>query len=218
MHLFHKNVTAEGSNFDNRPFKTLEEMHETIKTNWNNTVTNADHVYILGDLAWKENEDAISFVSKLKGNKHLIIGNHDRVKDQRYKQLFVEVFDYKEVKDNINGKEYNVVLSHYPLAFWNHQHHYKRDGEEYKVWSIQLYGHVHNSNEEIIFQDFIKSLNDKHNIKCIAKNVGCMINYIDYTPRTLAEIIGKEDIKCQKDESPFTRIVDIGIRSYNAWE
>ena len=146
VHLFHKNVTAEGSNFDNRPFKTLEEMHETIKTNWNNTVTNADHVYILGDLSWKENEDVISFVSKLKGNKHLIVGNHDRVKDQRYKQLFVEVCDYKEVKDKINGKEYNVVLSHYPLAFWNHQHHYKRDGEEYKVWSIQLYGHVHNSN------------------------------------------------------------------------
>ena len=104
-------------------------MHGTIKTNWNNTVTNADHVYILGDLSWKENEDVISFVSKLKGNKHLIVGNHDRVKDQRYKQLFVEVCDYKELKDKINGKEYNVVLSHYPLAFWNHQHHYKRDGE-----------------------------------------------------------------------------------------
>ena len=197
MHLFHKNVTGEGSNFDNRPFKTLEEMHEIIKTNWNNIVTNADHVYILGDLAWKENEDVISFVSKLKGNKHLIVGNHDKVKDQRYKQLFVEFCDYKELKDKINGKEYNVVLSHYPLAFWNHQHHYRRDGEEYKVWSIQLYGHVHNSNEETIFQDFIESLNEKHNIKCIAKNVGCMINYMDYTPRTLAEIIGKEDIKCQ---------------------
>ena len=183
VHLFHKNVTSEGSNFDNRPFKTLEEMHETIKTNWN--------------LAWKENEDVISFVSKLKGNKHLIIGNHDRVKDQRYKQLFVEVCDYKEVKDNINGKEYNVVLSHYPLAFWNHQHHYRRDGEEYKVWSIQLYGHVHNSNEETIFQDFIKSLNEKYDIKCITKNVGCMMDYMNYTPRTLTGTIGKEDIKCQ---------------------
>lgn len=133
----------------------------------------------------------------MKGNKHLIVGNHDRVKDQRYKQLFVEVCDYKEVKDNINGKEYNVVLSHYPLAFWNHQHHYRRDGEEYKVWNIQLYGHVHNSNEETIFQDFIKSLNEKHNIKCIAKNVGCMMDYMNYTPKTLVEIIGKEDIKCQ---------------------
>nr|WP_297933169.1 metallophosphoesterase family protein [uncultured Lachnoclostridium sp.] len=189
LHLFHANVTAEGSNFDGRPFKTLEEMHEVIKTNWNNTVTNADHVYILGDLAWKENEDVIALVSKLKGNKHLILGNHDRVKDQRYKQLFVEVCNHKEVKDTINGKEYHVVLSHYPLAFWNHQHHYRRDGEKHKVWSIQLYGHVHNSNEEVIFQNYIKQLNDAHNIKCIAKNVGCMMEYMNYIPRTLSELI-----------------------------
>lgn len=36
LHLFHKNVTDEGTNFDNRPFKTMEEMHKTIKENWNN--------------------------------------------------------------------------------------------------------------------------------------------------------------------------------------
>ena len=59
LHLFHKNVTNEGSNFDNRPFDTLEEMHKVIKENWNSKVTNADHVYILGDLAWKENEDKL---------------------------------------------------------------------------------------------------------------------------------------------------------------
>ena len=35
LHFFHKNVTDEGANFDNCPFKTIEEMHETIKENWN---------------------------------------------------------------------------------------------------------------------------------------------------------------------------------------
>ena len=99
LHLFHKNVTDEGSNFDNRPFKTLDEMHKTIKERWNNTVTNADHVYILGDLAWKENEDAIQFVSTLRGNKHLILGNHCKATDQRYRQLFVEVVNYKEINN-----------------------------------------------------------------------------------------------------------------------
>ena len=72
VHLFHKNVTAEGSNFDNRPFKTLEEMHETIKTNWNNIVTNADHVYIIGDLAWKNIDIikvVINTVDRLLGRK-----------------------------------------------------------------------------------------------------------------------------------------------------
>ena len=40
LHLFHKNVTEEGSNFDSRPFKTLEEMHQTIKERWNSVITN----------------------------------------------------------------------------------------------------------------------------------------------------------------------------------
>lgn len=191
VHLFHKNVTNEGSNFDNRPFETLEEMHKTIKDNWNSVVTNADHVYILGDLSWKENEDVIKFVSTLRGNKHLILGNHDRVKDQRYKQLFVEIVDYKEIKDVVDGKEHHLILSHFPIAFWNHQHHYTRSGNEHKVWAIQLYGHLHNSIEEKYFQEFIKKINNEYNIKCIAKNVGCML--WDYTPRTLKEIIAANE-------------------------
>lgn len=189
LHLFHKNVTDEGSNFDNRPFKTLEEMHRTIKERWNARITGADHVYILGDLTWKENEDAISFVSTLRGNKHLVIGNHDRCKDRRYKQLFVEAVDYKEIKDVIDGKECHVVMSHFPLAFWNFQHRYRRDGEEHRNWSVHLYGHVHNSVEEKYYQEFIQKLNNEYDIKCMAYNVGCMLDYMNYTPRTLKEIM-----------------------------
>ena len=71
LHLFHKNVTNEGSNFDNRPFDTLEEMHKVIKENWNSKITNADHVYILGDLAWKENEDGLVYlIIEWKGFYH----------------------------------------------------------------------------------------------------------------------------------------------------
>ena len=195
VHLFHKNITGEGSNFDNRPFKTLDEMHETIKNNWNNTITNADHVYILGDLTWKENEDAIKFISTLRGNKHLILGNHCKAKDQRFRQLFVEICDYKEIKDIVDGKEYHVVMSHYPIAFWNHQHHYRRDGGEHKVWAIQLYGHVHNSVEEKYFQEFIQKLNNEYNVKCIAKNVGYML--WDYTPVTLKQILSKDTLNME---------------------
>lgn len=191
LHLFHKNVTGEGTNFDGRPFETLDEMHNTIKENWNNTITNSDHVYILGDLAWKENENAIQFVSTLKGNKHLILGNHCRAKDQRYRQLFVEIVDYKEVKDNIDGKECHVVLSHFPIAFWNWQHRKSRDGREKKLWAVHLYGHLHNSIEEKYFQEFIEKLNKEYDIDCIAKNVGCVMPYMDYTPRTLKEILEK---------------------------
>ena len=188
MHLFHKNVTKEGTNFDNRPFKIMEEMHEVIKTNWNGIVTSSDDVYIDGDLCWKHDESSISLVSQLKGNKHLILGNHDNIKDQRYRQLFNEIVPYKEVNDVIDGKIYRVILSHYPIAFWNHQHKFTRDGKEYKKWAIQLYGHVHNSIEENIFREFLNIINTKYDISCEAYNVGCMMDYMGYTPRTLKEI------------------------------
>lgn len=189
LHFFHKNVTNEGNNFDHRPFATMEEMHQHIKEKWNKKVTGADHVYILGDLCWKENESAISLVSTLKGQKTLILGNHDSVKDARYKQLFNEIVLYKELTDQIDGKQYHVVLSHFPIAFWNYQHKFTRDGNLRRKYAIQLYGHLHNSIEEEIFQNFIKQLNEKENIICEAYNVGCMLPYMDYEPRTLKEIL-----------------------------
>lgn len=188
IHLFHKNVTNEGTNFDNRPFDTMEEMHEVIKNNWNSRVTGSDHVYIVGDMCWQHNESSISLVAQLKGSKHLILGNHDDVRDQRYRQLFNEIVPYKETEDVIDGKKYSVVMTHFPFAFWNRQHKYTSDGNEYKRWAIQLYGHVHNSVEEEIFQSFLAELNNKYNITCEAYNVGCMMNYMGYIPRTLKEI------------------------------
>ena len=51
LHLFSRNQTADGLNFDNRPFKNVDEMHEVILNNWNGRVTNGDTVYILGDVS-----------------------------------------------------------------------------------------------------------------------------------------------------------------------
>ena len=185
LHFFHKNVCKEGNNFDNRPFETMKEMMDYIKEHWNKKITNADDVYILGDMCWKENEEAIQFVSTLKGKKHLILGNHDRCKDGRYAQLFVEIIPYKEVKEFINGKQYRLILSHYPIMFWNHQHRLK---DNVPV-NIHLYGHLHNSQEEAIYQSFIQALNNEYHIECIARNVGCMMPYIHYEPRNIQEFL-----------------------------
>ena len=89
LHLFHKNVTRAGKDYDDRPFENLEEMHALIKEKWNAKVTNGDTVYILGDMAMRgTQENLIAFVSTLKGHKVLIKGNHDDIRDLRYKQLF----------------------------------------------------------------------------------------------------------------------------------
>lgn len=138
LHLFHKNVTGEGNNFDNRPFDTLEEMHKYIKEKWNRKITNGDTVYILGDVALRSiNTKLIALVAKLKGNKILIKGNHDDVRDLRYSNLFDEIVEYKEVTDTLNKQTVKLVLSHYPILMWKGQHR----------GTIHLYGHVHNTFE-----------------------------------------------------------------------
>jgi calcineurin-like phosphoesterase family protein len=144
-------------------------------------------VYILGDISLRGNkEELISLVSILKGRKVLVKGNHDDLSDYRYSQLFYEICDYKEVTDCCNGKNYNLILSHYPIFSW------KKMGRGY----ILLYGHTHNSPEDIYYQKCLQEMNNndcRHIIKSAptAINVGCMKEYMDYTPRTFKEIYEK---------------------------
>ena len=191
MHFFHKNVTKAGKNFDNRPFETVEEMHRVMKEKWNSRITNGDTVYILGDISMRgTNEELIAYVARLKGKKVLIKGNHDCVSDLRYKNLFEEICDYKEITDYIGQDSYRLVLSHYPILMWNGQHR----------GAIHLYGHTHNTDEHTFYQKCLYELN-MYNFERIqnecpeiarAYNVGCMMPYMNYEPRTLKEILDKQ--------------------------
>lgn len=171
--------------YKERPFKTLEEMDNAIIYRWNRKVTNGDDVYILGDIGGRgyKNMHPDKLV-KLKGKKHLILGNHDDVSDLRIRQQFVEIIPYKEISDNVKKRNYKLVLCHYPIMMWNGQ---RKD-------SILLYGHVHNTKDEELFQQYLKEYNEarppegKYH-ECKAYNVGsCKWGY---EPVTLEEIFEK---------------------------
>lgn len=181
LHLFHERVI----DYDGRPFESLEEMHGTIKSNWNRAVTNADTVYILGDVSHRGSlHEVMDFISGLKGKKILIKGNHDEFKDEEYLRLFEEVCDYKEIYDSVGGTAYHLVLCHYPIMSW------KKMGKG----GLLLYGHTHNSEEDAYFQACLSGMrNDVHrhlkDSRPRAINVGCMFPRINYTPRRLKEIL-----------------------------
>lgn len=172
--------------------RTLEH-DKLIKANWNRVVHNNDTVYILGDIGReggnKDNEYLCEIISTLKGNKVLIQGNHEKLKDGRLRQLFVEVTPYKEITDNYNNTNHSLVLCHYPILFWNGQH----------KGSVLLYGHVHASDEWEVYKKCLDETNAFFNGKTLkgytdcppasAYNCGCMLDYMSYTPRTLKEII-----------------------------
>lgn len=195
MHLFCQSQTNDGpTNYDNRPFANVEEMNAYMLERWNQKITNGDTVYILGDMAFRGKNDAlIALVAQLRGKKVLLKGNHDDLTDYRFKQLFAEICDYKELSENVDGKAYKLVLCHYPILMWNGQHN----------GTILLYGHTHSSVEDEFFKGCIETMNQREDLslrrhgkeKIRAFNVGAMKCYMNYEPRTLKEILEAESCK-----------------------
>ena len=88
LHLGHTNVIK----FDNRPFESLEEMHKTIITNWNEVTNQNDTVYILGDFCWETEAGWEKYLKELSGKKVLIRGNHDlKAPSSKIKRYFLDI-------------------------------------------------------------------------------------------------------------------------------
>jgi calcineurin-like phosphoesterase family protein len=160
LHLGHENIMR----LCKRPFRSVEEMDETLIKNWNSVVKPTDEVYILGDFNFKSAGSGANYLRKLNGKKFLITGNHDNVTPEM-RSLCEWVGSYKEVHDG----DTKIVLFHYPIVEWN----------GYFRGSLHFYGHIHNSFE-----------NDAHKIMKNIKNaynVGADI--LDFTPQTMQGVI-----------------------------
>jgi calcineurin-like phosphoesterase family protein len=178
LHFGHSNIIK----FDNRPFDSVDDMNETLIRNWNKVVGKGDTTYILGDFCWGKEPEWIELLNKLNGNKVLIRGNHDiKQMSKTLKDKFVCVKDRYELNDC--GKK--LILSHYPeLA-------YKSD---YNENVFMLHGHVHYlTNEAVLIRKWVKELQNCRKFDWDNRgqiiNVGCMLKEMDYTPRTLMEIL-----------------------------
>ena len=194
LHIGHANVIR----FDRRPFANTNEMHRAIVDNWNSRVKTDDTVYILGDFIWAKENEWIYYVEPLAGMKVLIRGNHDpREFSAATKRLFQDITNLKEIKDNSR----HVVMCHYPIPFF-------RAG--FAPTSFMLYGHVHQTKE----YEYIKELRKTVMANSTGYgtpsgnfiNVGAMMPYMNYTPRTLDEIIAGDEAYRQNDAYLQNRI------------
>lgn len=94
-HFNHERIIA----LANRPFDTVEEMNETMISNWNARVAPGDRVFHLGDfgfenVAIRQSEYSLDKIDdRLNGNKTLIRGNHDKPL-HRLESIFDEVLPY----------------------------------------------------------------------------------------------------------------------------
>ena len=173
-HFCHGNII----NICNRPFKDVETMNKTLISNWNTYVTAHDEVYILGDFMHKGNgRIANEILSRLKGKKYLIKGNHENyLADPHFNpNLFEWINDYHAV--TLNGTKF--VMFHYPILEWDNYFH----------GSVHLYGHVHNNEErKPEYGEKFKLLGPN------AVNVGVEVNgYYPISIHAVLEIVGKKN-------------------------
>lgn len=167
-------------------------MELDLISRWNKQVSNADHVYVLGDFLWKAGSDEwIRILNKLHGNIHLIQGNHDcKQYSTGVRKKLAEICHYKEVAETVDGKPYRIILSHFAILSYY--------GSCYEN-CFHLHGHTHTTKEQDLVEDFAEMAKEKlknssgneYLNRAQMINVGCMMPYMNYTPQTFEYLLMK---------------------------
>ena len=188
-HFFH---SALNEKMDKRGFACCEEMNEYMIKKWNDKVTRADTVVILGDLSFGTVEETNELIHRLKGKLCLITGNHDKyVKSANFdKDRFEWIDNYRVITDS----QKKVVCCHYPIPFCDGQYRLKHSGEPK---TYMLYGHVHNTRDEVLMKKIIEMIGSTPYVPIAAEHertipcnmINCFCMRSDYEPLTLSEWI-----------------------------
>lgn len=190
---------------DNRKFESVEAMDEYMIAQWNSRVRRNDEVVILGDFAiYKHGEQVNQLLTRLKGRKTLILGNHDEFIDKKdfRSELLEKITPYIELNDN----KRKIIISHYPIMCYNGQYRYDSEGNPK---TYMLYGHVHNTFDEVLIQEYQEQVRkhqraiqgSKEEVPIPCQMINCFCMFSDYIPLTLDEWIQvdrerREKLKC----------------------
>ncbi len=165
-HFGHENAVS----MCNRPFSNVEEMNSEMIRRWNAKVKGNDTVFIVGDMFYRCN-DAETILKKLKGKKHLVVGNHDGswMSDLDMSQYFEGVDNLYEFSDGKRG----ITLCHYPMLTWKHA---KKN--------YMIHGHIHADTSA----DYWPLLKIRNHVL----NAGVDIN--NYEPVTFEELLTNNSV------------------------
>lgn len=143
LHIGHKNILKHQPNrikhMGLSSENDLENHDKWIIDYWNRTVKRNDIIYICGDFIMGNKQFAEKVLKKLIGNKHLILGNHDKNwidLNNYYKSVsFIKEIKFKQENYPFLKETFEVTLQHYAMLIWNKKHY----------GSCQVMGHSHGS-------------------------------------------------------------------------
>ena len=174
-HFNHKNIIK----YCNRPFKDIEEMNRVLIENWNNTVTDFDTVFHLGDVALTSESDMKELIQKLKGKKFLIRGNHDKKSKEFFRKVGFGFIPENPLKLN---KE-KLILSHKPL----------KDTEIPKGY-VNVHGHIHNNSLHKINPE-TNEMEYPEDLYSEKLHINVSVDVIGFKPISLKELLKKVEEK-----------------------
>lgn len=198
LHFYHESLLTK---MDCRGFASCEEMHEYIIQRWNAKVRAQDEVVILGDVSMERGKLTSDILSRLNGRLYLIQGNHDvYLKDRRFdSSRFEWIKEYAELHDN----KRKIILSHYPIFCYHGQYRRDKNGQPK---TYMLYGHVHDTQDEVLVNEFIRKTRNTWHLGVADKEarpipcqmINCFCMFSDYTPLSLEEWIAVDEARRKK--------------------
>ena len=136
-HLFHSKIIQYEP--ITRPFSSVEEMNETIISNWNSVVKPDDEIYVLGDFIMGDVKNIEPTIKRLNGKITLVRGNHDtKSKLIEYQRLGIEVKDIAYIP--YQGRFF--ICCHFPITNEEFIRMIVEDNSEV----VFLYGHTHSKS------------------------------------------------------------------------
>lgn len=165
-HFFHHNIVkftkSDGTKL--RPWDDAFHMTEDLIEWYNKLVGDSDRVYILGDVAFSAT-NMRNAVSRLKGRKVLVKGNHD---PDKHRTMYNELFD--DIRGYVVKKGF--IMSHIPI----HPGSLSR-------WELNIHGHLH-ANEVLL-----------PNSRPDSRYFNASVERTDFRPILLDEILTKRGLK-----------------------
>jgi len=129
LHFGHDNLLEFRREVHNNAFPSyIEDMNQWLIEKWNSRVRPRDTVWVLGDVAW--GDENLHYLAQCNGTKNLILGNHDLERGDSKLANYQREFEY------IGGvkKKYKFVMSHCPIHPLELEH---------RNWTNNVHGHIH---------------------------------------------------------------------------
>lgn len=184
-HFGHHNIIK----FCKRPFAHVDEMRETLISNFNSLVGKNDETWHVGDFAWRHVNvyECYGIIQRLNGMHHFVIGNHDETAGKTQlvhgDRAFQTWNQYEFVKRP--GFFPNVFCNHYAQRVWPDSH----------KGSYHVFGHTHG-----VLPDFRRS----HDVGVDANNY-CPVSYTQLDMIMKSKNVPPDEVELDMEKSKWDK-------------